>query len=134
MTSPSDQPTLEHMKDVVTRYTAAHSAGDVDAVAALFALDAVVADPVDQPAHHGRDAVRAFFAGTHEMADSMDLHTTGPIRAVGNWAAVPLAAITTIGDARLQVDIIDVFTFDDDGLISDMKAYWTASDIRPYEP
>jgi len=128
------KPSPEHMKAVVDRYTAAHTAGDVDGVAALFADDAVVADPVDQPAHHGRDAVRGFFAGTHELADSMELTATGPVRAVGNWAAVPLMAITTIGDTRLRIDIIDVFTFDSDGFISDMKAYWTASDIRPYEP
>lgn len=121
------------MKDVVGRYTAAHSAGDVDAVAALFAEDAVVADPVDQPAHQGREAVRAFFAGTHEVLDAMDLHATGPVRAVADWAAVPLEAITTMGDFRMVVEIIDVFTFDEDGLIADMKAYWTASDIRPYE-
>ena len=126
-------PTIEHKKDTVAAYTTAHSAGDVDAVAALFSEDAVVADPVDQPAHQGREAVRAFFAGTHEMLDAMDLHATGPVRAVGNWAAVPLEAITTMGDLRMVVEIIDVFTFDDDGLIADMKAYWTAADIRPYE-
>lgn len=125
-------PTIEHMRDVVSRYTTAHTAGDVDAVAALFADDAVLADPVDQPEHVGRDAVRAFFAGTHDMLDAMDLHATGPVRAVGNWAAVPLEAVTTMGDTRLAVDIIDVFTFDDDGLIADMRAYWTAADIRPY--
>ena len=55
---------------------------------------------IDQPAHQGRDAVRAFFAGTHEMADSMDLHATGPLRAVGNWVAAPLEAITKIGDMK----------------------------------
>lgn len=121
------------MTSAVNAYTAAHSAGDIDAIAALFSADAVVADPVDQPAHRGRDAVRAFFAGAHELAESMDLHATGPMRAVGSWVAVPLEAITTIGDMRLKIDIIDVFTFDDDGLIADMKAYWTASDIRPYE-
>lgn len=126
-------PTIEHMRDVVDRYTTAHSAGDVDAVAALFAPDAVVADPVDQPAHEGRDAVREFFAGTHAMLDAMDLHATGPVRAVGSWAAVPLEAVTTMGDLRLVVDIIDVFTFDDEGLIADMRAYWTAADIRPWE-
>lgn len=124
-------PTVQHMRDVVNQYTAAHSAGDVDAVAALFATDAVVADPVDAPEHVGREAVRAFFAGTHEMFDSMDLRATGAIRAVGNWAAVPLKAVTTMGDMKLQVEIIDVFTFDDDGLISDMRAYWTADDITP---
>ncbi|MFM7068682.1 MAG: nuclear transport factor 2 family protein [Actinomycetes bacterium] len=124
-------PTVEHMREVVARYTAAHSAGDVDAVAALFAEDAVVADPVDQPEHVGREAVRAFFAGTHQMCDSMDLQATGAVRAVGNWAAVPLRAVTAIGEMRLQVEIIDVFTFNDEGLISDMRAYWTAEDIRP---
>lgn len=122
---------IAHMKDVVTRYAAAHSAGDVDAVAALFAEDAVVADPVDQPEHVGRQAVRDFFAGTHQMCDSMELQITGAVRAVGQWAAVPLRAVTTIGEMRLQVEIVDVFTFDDDGLISDMRAYWTAEDIRP---
>ena len=39
-----------------------------------------------------------------------------------------------MGEMRLVVDIIDVFTFDDDGLISDMRAYWTAADIRPFTP
>ncbi len=124
-------PTVEHMRDVVARYTAAHSAGDVDAVAALFATDAVVADPVDAPEHVGREAVRNFFAGTHQMCDSMELVATGAVRAVGNWAAVPLKAVTKIGDLQLQVEIIYVFTFGEDGLISDMRAYWTADDIRP---
>lgn len=126
-------PEIAHMKDVVARYAAAHSAGDVDAVAALFAEDAVVADPVDAPEHVGRQAVRDFFAGTHEMCDSMELQITGAVRAVGSWAAVPLKAVTKIGDLQLQVEIVDVFTFGDDGLISDMRAYWTAEDIRPVD-
>lgn len=126
-------PSTEQMQETVHRYAAAHSAGDVDAVAALFAADAVVADPVDQPAHHGRDAVRAFFAGTHEMVDAMELQVTGPVRAVGSWAAVPLRAVSTIGGARVAVDIIDVFTFGEDGLVTEMRAYWSPSDIRPVD-
>ena len=89
------------------------------------------AQAVDAPEHVGREAVRAFFAGTHEMFDSMDLQATGAIRAVGNWAAVPLKAVTTMGEMKVQVEIIDVFTFDEDGLIADMRAYWTADDITP---
>jgi steroid delta-isomerase len=126
-------PTADEMKATVERYAAAHSAGDVDAVAAVFAADAVVADPVDQPAHEGRDAIRAFFAGTHEFVDAMDLRITGPIRAVGHWAAVPLQAVSTMGDAKVAVDIVDVFTFGEDGLVTQMQAYWTAADIRPVE-
>ena len=126
-------PTTDEMKATVEAYTLAHSAGDVDAVAALFAPDAVVADPVDKPPFEGRDAIRDFFAGTHQMADSMELKVTGPIRAVDKFAAAPLQAVTKVGDSRFAVDIIDVFTFGEDGLITDMRAYWTASDIRPLD-
>ncbi len=126
-------PTVEEMQDTVRRYAAAHSAGDIDAVAAVFASDAIVADPVDQPAHAGRDAIRAFFAGTHEFLDAMDLRITGPIRAVDRWAAVPFQAVSTMGDSKVAVDIIDVFTFGDDGLVTEMRAYWSTADIRPYE-
>jgi hypothetical protein len=34
-----------------------------------------------------------------------------------------------MGGSTFAVDIIDLFTFDDDGLITEMRAYWTASDI-----
>jgi hypothetical protein len=44
---------------------------------------------------------------------------------------VPLKAVTTMGEMKVQVEIIDVFTFDEDGLIADMRAYWTADDITP---
>lgn len=118
------------MRAAVEAYAAAHTAGDIDAIAALFAPDAVVADPVDQPEMVGRDAVRDFFAGTHQGVEGFELRITGPIRAVGSFAAVPLQAETTMGGTTLLIDIIDVFTFDDDGLIADMRAYWTASDIR----
>ena len=55
---------------------------------------------------------------------------TGPIRAVDRFAAVPLRAETSMGGNTFAVDIIDLFTFGDDGLITEMRAYWTASDIQ----
>lgn len=122
-------PTTDEMKAAVTAYTEAHTAGDIGAIAAIFAEDAVVADPVDKPPFVGREAIRQFFAGTHEFAESLELVVTGPIRAVDHFAAAPLRAITSMGGSKFAVDIIDVFTFDDEGLVSDMKAYWTAADI-----
>jgi steroid Delta-isomerase len=129
--SESGSLTVDHLRATVERYAAAHSAGDVDAVVSLFAEDAVVHDPVDAPAHVGREAVRAFFAGSHDHLDGLELAITGPIRAVDRYAAVPLRATTTIGEDRWVIDIIDVFTFRDDGLVGTMQAYWTASDLRP---
>jgi steroid delta-isomerase len=126
-------PTSQEMIDTVQRYAAAHTAGDIDAIARIFAEDAVVADPVHQPVHEGREAIRAFFAGTHEISDSLDLQVTGPVRAVDSFAAVPLRAVSTIGGSKVAVDIIDVFTFGDDGLVTDMKAYWDPATITPVD-
>lgn len=117
----------------VEAYAAAQTAGDVDAVTALFAPDAVVADPVHEPAHVGREAIHAFFSGTRDMVDSMVLEITGPIRSVDRYAAVPLRAVSDIGGAKVAVDIVDVFSFEENGLIGDMKAYWDPAGIIPVD-
>ena len=126
-------PSKEDIISTVEAYAAAQTSGDVDAVVALFAPDAVVADPVHEPAHVGREAIHTFFSGTRDMVDSMVLKVTGPIRAVDRYAAVPLRALSDIGGSRVAVDIVDVFTFEDNGLIGDMKAYWDPAGITPVD-
>ena len=121
------------MKSTVERYLDRHSAGDIDGICELFSHDAVAYDPVDSPPHQGRDGIRSFFAGTHDMVDSIQLNLTGPIRVVSNFAAFPMEAVSHIGDLHLAVDIIDVMTFDDDGRICEMKAYWNMADARTLE-
>jgi steroid delta-isomerase len=128
--SGSAEDRSAHMKDAIAAYLARHSAGDIDGIVALFADDAKAWDPVDSDPHVGAEAVRAFFAGTHEMVESITLQATGPIRCAGNFAAFPMTAVSVIGDLTVEVDIIDVMTFDDDGKISEMKAYWSMSDSR----
>ncbi len=126
-------PTKEQMIETVETYVAAQCSGDLDAIAALFAPDAVVADPVHEPAHVGRDAIRAFFGGTREILDELDLRITGPVRAVDRYVAVPLRAVSTLGGSKVAVDIIDVFVFGEDGLIGEMKAYWDPAAIQPVD-
>lgn len=72
MTSPSDASSsvdapqgfsAGHIRSVFARYATAMTAGDLDAVLALFSPDAVVRDPVDTPAHEGIDAIRTWFGG-----------------------------------------------------------------------
>lgn len=118
------------MKGAVEAYLARHTAGDVDGIVALFADDARVWDPVDSEPHVGAEAVRAFFAGTHEMVESITLVATGPVRCAGDFAAFPMTAHSVVGDFSIELDIIDVMTFDEDGKISEMKAYWSMADAR----
>lgn len=118
------------MKATVAAYLDRHSAGDVDGVVALFADNATVWDPVDSDPHVGGDAVRAFFTGTHEMVDTLTLTATGPVRCAGSFAAFPMLVNSVMGDFKMELDVIDVMTFDDDGKIVEMKAYWNMADAR----
>ena len=83
--------------------------------------------------HSGTEAATAFFTQGHEMLDALEMSLTGPIRVAANTAAFPLQAISTLGETKLIVDIIDVMEFDDDGLVTSLKAYWSFDDTRPYD-
>lgn len=118
------------MKQAVERYIHAHSNKDLEGVVALFAEHAQVWDPADAAPHVGAEAVRAFFGGTHQMGERLTLTLTGLIRCCGNFAAFPMTAQAIIGDFRSEIDIIDVMTFDSEGKILEMRAYWSAEDMR----
>lgn len=124
-------PDAAVMRATIERYVERHTAGDIDGILSCFAPDASAEDPIGTPAHVGTDALRAFFEGTHSLADRLELKITGLIRVAGeHTAAFPMQAISTIGDMTLVVEIIDVMTFDDEGRITDMKAYWAMEDAR----
>ena len=111
-------------------YTRCHSAGDIEGIIACFAPGAIAEDPVGSQRHEGIDALRAFFTGTHQLADSLELHLTGPIRVVGDRAAFPMTVTTHIGELTMELDIIDTMVFDDEGRITEMFAYWSFDDAR----
>jgi steroid delta-isomerase len=56
---------------------------------------------------------------------------TGPIRVAGRECAVPLLAELTRNDNKLYIDVIDAMTFDDDGKITGMRAFWNPAEMRP---
>jgi len=123
----SDATTI---RATIDRYLSSHSAGDIDGVVACFAPDAVVEDPIGTQRHHGSDELRAFFSGTHELCDSMRLDLTGPVRVVGRNVAFPMMAVSKIGEMTMEIDIIDVMVFDDEGRIAEMYAYWDVNEAR----
>jgi steroid delta-isomerase len=117
--------TPDQARATVERYLDRHTAGDIDGILSCFAADAVAEDPVGTPPHVGTDALRAFFEGSHQLCDRLELELTGPIRTPVPWAAFPMRAHSHIGDDVITVDIIDVMRFDDEGRIVEMKAYWS---------
>jgi steroid delta-isomerase len=118
--------TAEHVRDVFRRYCELVTAGDADAVARLYAEDAVVEDPVGSSLHRGRDAIREFYRAS---AGSVRLELEGRVRTAGNEGAAAMIA-RPVADPSLRIETLDVMTFGDDGLVTAMRAWWSADTIH----
>jgi steroid delta-isomerase len=118
----------DRIRAIFARYVELVSAGKFDLIAELYAKDATLEDPVGAPPKRGRDAIRDFYKAS---AGAAKLDLTGPVRVSGREAAAPMQATLTGPDGkRAFIDIIDVMSFDEDGLITSMRAYWSPDAIR----
>lgn len=120
----------KHMKRVLQAYIDGFAAGDAAAVAALFADDATIEDPVGKPSIHGKDAITTFY--TRSMKTGAKLALAAPIRASqGREAAMAFDVnLTMPGAGRAVIRVIDVMRFNDDGKIDSMRAFWGLSDME----
>lgn len=118
------------MKEKLHAYLEAYNRGDLDAVLALYHEQATLEDPYGTPARQGKAQIEAFYR--QAMASSAQLTLSAPIRGShGNAAAMAFEAVL---DGQLRVQVIDVMTFDEQGLITSMRAYFGPSDIHSCAP
>jgi len=125
--------TAEQINATIDAYVATFSAGDRSGYLALWAPDATVEDPVGSDVAVGADGIAAFWDGVRAMASEIELQRTGDARIVAGEAAWPMRAVTVIGDMKLSVEIIDVMSFDDEGQITSLRAFWDPANMVPYE-
>jgi steroid Delta-isomerase len=116
-----------HMNRVVLAYVQAFEAGDAQAVADLFAPDARLEDPAGAPAIQGREAILAFYSRAMDLGAKLCL--ADPVRLAAGHAAFAFR-VTTAGPPPVHIDVIDVFTFDDQGAIAAMIAYWGPGNVH----
>jgi steroid delta-isomerase len=121
-------PTPDALRELVTRYAAAVTARDVDAVVALFTEDAVQTDPATAPPNIGHAAIRAFLqsavdASTGTRFEVLDAHTCG------DRIAVDFRVTVSIEGGTMTISGIEVFTVADDGRIREVTAYWDDADV-----
>jgi steroid delta-isomerase len=125
--------TNDQIHATIQRYVEVFSAGDRDGYLALFADDATVEDPVGADVVRGLEAIGGFWDGVRAMSPEIELQLTGAPRLAAGEAAFPMRAITTLGDDKLAVEIIDVMSFADDGRITSLRAFWDFAEMAPYE-
>lgn len=126
-------PSPEALRGLVDDYVAAMSTNDKDRYVALFAENGTVEDPVGSDIRKGHAEIGEFWDMVHTLSETITLIRTGPVRVAGNELAFPMQAVSDVGGTEMVVDIIDVFTVDDDRRITAMRAFWDMSEMRPYE-
>ncbi|MGE8153478.1 steroid Delta-isomerase [Pseudomonas vancouverensis] len=119
----------EQIQATMARYVELVDAGDIDAIVALYARDAVVEDPVGQPPLLGLDAIERFYRqGLGAMKVSAT--QTGPVRATLNGCgAMPFRVDMEWGGQPCSLHVIDVMEFDVEGKIRSMKAFWSEINV-----
>lgn len=113
------------LEGFVKRYLDTVAGGSAGDVAALYAEDATLEDPVGGgEVHIGRQAIAGFYKvmeGGGEISTEL-LN----FRAGGHEAAFVFAI--TVGGA-MRIEPIEVMAFNSDGQITSMKAYWGPQNI-----
>jgi len=118
----------EHIRQIYDRYPEMVSKGDVDGIVALYAEDATIEDPIGSELRRGIAAVREFYEAA---AGTIVMKLSGPPRVAGREAAAPLVVLMgPEGPDRRALDVISAMTFDADGKIKSMRAYWSFDAMR----
>ena len=120
---------MADVSSTIDAYFSAFNARDHDRWVSLFTQDAHQEDPVGQPVNIGHEAIGAFFdlIGTF---GTVTIEANRPPIIVGNEAMVFLNAATQTDAGRMRVPyIVDHMTFNDDGLITSLRAFWDNDSI-----
>ena len=121
-------PTAQEIAKTFQTYVESMTAGDVDKIVSLYAPDAVVTDPVGSAPIQGHAAIRAFYTEAAPHVDHMILD--GNPRINQNVGAAPMRCFPK-NPPGFCVEIVDVMTFDEQGKITTMTAYWGETNFRP---
>ncbi|WP_240377111.1 nuclear transport factor 2 family protein [Bacillus piscicola] len=121
--------TESQMKAAMQQYIDGFNQKDANMLISLFADHARIEDPVGGgKIVEGKAAITSFYELAVTLVDNLEL--SAPIRGSHSHYAAMAFRIFMKNDGKpIQIDTIDVMTFDDDGRIIDMKAYHGPGDV-----
>jgi steroid delta-isomerase len=117
------------MKAALEAYVDRTNAGDAGGLAALFAEEAVIEDPIGSPLKTKAEFVALMADGVRFGAR---ITPVAPIRGShGNEAALVFEVEYDPPEGgRLRIRSLDACRFNDDGLIVSLRAYWGPDDVE----
>jgi steroid delta-isomerase len=116
----------ERISEVVDEYVRLVATGTAAEIVALYADGATVEDPVGAEPLVGLEAISAFYGGLEGLDRRTRLFT---LRVAGGEAAFHFEIVTSVGTATYTLAPLEVMTFDDDGKITSMRAWWSDDDM-----
>lgn len=131
--------TTEQMLAAVQAYFDLFNSQDAQGIADLYSETATVTDPVGTPPKDGKAAILEFYKIA--VKNGAKLRQNGPTRLASDYAAfaftVSVGAMTSVDKAvdvelpsgGMTIDVIDTFKFDEDGKVTEMRAFWGAENI-----
>ena len=123
-------PTSDQVRAAAESHVELFGAGDQQRWVKLFAPDATLVDPVPADPHHGHDAIGEFWDGIMAMADHVEVEQHA-LHVCGDQAALVYSlSLTNDEGAGMAFDGVELFTVDDDGLITEARAYWDPAELR----
>lgn len=121
-------PSAEQMIAAVHAYVDGFERSDPVAIAALFAENATVEDPVGTPQKRGVVEISEFYTGS--MSTGAKLELLGDPRCAADYVAFPFAVKLEFGGQKTVIEVIDTFRIDDNGKIIEMRAYWGPANMK----
>lgn len=116
------------IRDAVAGYLKAVATGSAADIAARYAEDATLEDPVGSEPVRGRAAITEFYSAIENLNRDTELLA---VRVAGDSAAFHFRVRAELPDGAVQVEPIDVMDFDEDGRITSMRAFWAPEDAQP---
>lgn len=110
--------------DFIARWEAAVAAHDLDAMAVMFAADAIFRSPAVFKPYQGRAVIRGILG--------LVMQVFGPLTYTNVWSnerggvVMQFATSVPSGDKRLEIEGVDIFQLDEQGQIAELRVM-----IRP---
>jgi steroid delta-isomerase len=117
----------ERILETVQRYVDLVGKGTAEQILELYADGATVEDPVGSEVRTTRESIHEFYAAIEPLEQESRLLSA---RVADGQAAFLFELVTRVGEQTYTLAPIDVMTFDDDGRITTMRAFWSNADME----